>query len=334
MGPGEFLSELWGQRPPGFVHLWDLRTKRTVWLPASDSADMAMGAEGAAGRADVYCSVALAHRRGGMRQRLHAEQAVAIAGLWLDVDVVGPTHKTGLASMDAALDLVAEHFAPTLIVDSGFGLHAWWLLDGGPWRFASRDEQAEAASLARRIHALHRLGETSDLSRVLRLPGTINAKVDDDLRPVRVVGKGGPRYPLAVLRDRLAAVPDQPVTSAGQLELPSIQAGGLIEPQILAALLVNSEEIADAWHHRRRLGDGSLSAYDMSLASLAANAGLADDQIAGLIAAHRLHHDPTDIKHLRSSYLARTIATARATSKRDQHLDRIGAALDPTRRAA
>ncbi len=78
-----------------------------------------------------------------------------------------------------------------------------------------------------------------------------------------------------------------------------------------SALLLNSSKFKHTWEHKRSdLSDQSLSAYDLSLASQAAQAEWNDQEIASLIIAHRKKYGSAD-KTTRQDYFSRTIARAR-----------------------
>jgi putative DNA primase/helicase len=133
-------------------------------------------------------------------ERLKAGQVAGIVGLWADIDVAGPGHRAARRyppDLAAARDLVtALPRPPSILVDSGHGLHAWWLVEGGPWMFADAAERAHAARVAAgwqlllQAKAGHRgwdIDSTADLARVLRVPGTMNRKVPDTPVEVRVL---------------------------------------------------------------------------------------------------------------------------------------------------
>lgn len=345
-----FLEALWGRQPAGFVQIWELRDRTSTYLrdPAA--------AVNFHGRPDVYCAVGMTARRHGAKQRAKAHQIAAIAGLWLDIDV-GPD---AIPMRDDAFALSTAHLRPSIVVSSGTGLHAWYLFEGGPWIFRSREndkgraEREEATSLSERFYTLHaqtaaELGQrldrsTRDLTRVLRLPGTFNAKDPEAPRPVVWLGLGcevGPRYTLDEFRDLLRDVPlmDTPSRGRGGARAGVTLTGdtGDFEGK-LDALLANSPEFADVWEHRREYPDG-LNASDLALCRLAARA-MTDPELALLIARHRDHHGDADderkgrpagysrAKAHRTKYVADTIALAREGAQRRQRtaLDQIGRA--------
>lgn len=112
--------------------------------------------------------------------------AVAIPGAWIDIDTLEGVHKKqNLPTKAEALALLDSlRLKPTLIVDSGGGLHPYWLTRE-PWIFGTEQERQSAHDLLdgfeRVISARFRergwhLDTVADLARILRVPGTINHK--------------------------------------------------------------------------------------------------------------------------------------------------------------
>jgi putative DNA primase/helicase len=205
----EFLKTLHGDHAPGWVNLWTLEGEASYWVAASQTASVANLVERLAPRCNIYTGVGLRRARLGKR-RGEGKDVSAIPGAWADVDVRGPAHKKDALpeSFEAAEALLRDGpAAPSLIVHSGHGLQAYWLFDE-PWVFANEDERRAAQALLRRVEDdLKRrakargwsLDTTSDLARVLRVPGTVNRKPNCDPAVVRVILRNGPRYDRAEL---------------------------------------------------------------------------------------------------------------------------------------
>ncbi len=97
--------------------------------------------------------------------------------LWADFDAKNFLGKTGPAS--AFSELSHMRLTPHIIVDSGNGYHAYWLLDG-EYPFA------EAQKVMKGIEYVHHSDHCSDQARILRVPGTLNYKTRPP-HPVRLV---------------------------------------------------------------------------------------------------------------------------------------------------
>jgi putative DNA primase/helicase len=206
----KFLRLLFGEDAPGFLTIWTRQDRQAHWLPAGDLEAAGRLAEQLAGIYDLYCGVALQDKeaavakwrrespdvRGEPTTRGYSETTIALPGLWVDVDVRSPAHKaTNLPpTKAAALSLIREFpLTPTIVVDSGYGLHGWWLFRE-LWVFDNEADQRAAKILTRRFLATlqararahgWQIDPTADLARVLRLPGTFNHKLEP--LPVQVI---------------------------------------------------------------------------------------------------------------------------------------------------
>ena len=187
LGDG-LAEELW-------AHLWWRTSRRTKWIQKAPDAlhALAPGHE-----RDVYCGIGLAPRAGGPTDRVKVETAAGMFGVVADIDIASPVHKKDDLPPDyhAAQALLDDvRLAPTLVVDSGHGIQAWWLFPA-PWRFANDTERQRGVRLGKSWQdylkaqaTMHgwTIDSVGDLARVLRVPGTLNAKDPADVVPVRLL---------------------------------------------------------------------------------------------------------------------------------------------------
>jgi hypothetical protein len=200
----EFLRALF-DRAPGQVSLWDGHTKLS-----SHGVNIGGVSTPIVGLGDVYFGVGT--RRPGLPAEKRGGKAdiVALPGLFVDLDLAdGRAHKTKTPlpadRTEAAALIAAVGKDPTLVVDSGFGLHVYWLFDKpfvvGVDGTVAEYEAALSALQQTIIKAAAAVGQhvdnTAEAARVLRLPGTLNVKVPGDARTVEVLIADGPRYPFA-----------------------------------------------------------------------------------------------------------------------------------------
>jgi len=160
-----FLLFLFGEDAPGYLVFWTRQDKKAHWLPADDLEAAGRLVERLAAEHDVYFGVALqdksaAYTRWKERNpgrvgepvtRGYSETAVALPGLWLDVDILSPAHReTRLPpTREAARALVAEFpLPPNFAIDSGHGLQPGWLFRE-LWVFDTAAERQVAQTLAR-----------------------------------------------------------------------------------------------------------------------------------------------------------------------------------------
>lgn len=198
----EFLRLLWGPTPPpGFVVTWwkGLDRNGSASFPAADldkaasaaieSSDLPTGPgrdfSSHLGR-EVYFGTCLQAEEPEWGRRGTASGACAIPGLWADLDVAGPAHKSPNLppTKEAAADLARRApWPPSVLVDSGNGLQAWWLFSE-PLLLQTNEDRKRAGDLVARLQDCLRqnpegweVDSTADLARVLRLPGTWNRKL-------------------------------------------------------------------------------------------------------------------------------------------------------------
>lgn len=199
----EFLSHLYGEDAPGSLVIWTGHDKKSRWFKASDL-NKAIAAVNKMERVNTYFGVGLQNQAAALARaaekakkkvvasgtRGFMDTAIAIPGLWIDIDVQGPGHSAENlpATMDAAMSFVQSFpLQPTMLVATGGGLHGYWLFKE-LWEFDDDEERQFAQALSRRfqftLQAIAKeahqwdIDSTYDLARVLRLPGTYNVKND------------------------------------------------------------------------------------------------------------------------------------------------------------
>lgn len=147
-----------------------------------------------------------------------------VTALWADIDVI----KMGW-DMDRTIGLIKAHeLRPSALVNSGNGLHAYWVLDrpmdlveadnDGAWFDAVETVEETMQQLA----AVFGGDNTSDITRVLRVPGTWNTKGDKP-KPVKVVFADWQEYDLADLAKR-ATTTDRLLDKEGWLSRDQMKA--------------------------------------------------------------------------------------------------------------
>lgn len=212
----EFLRALFGDDAPGSIALFTLPGTASYLFPASDLGAVSRKARDLAGSANVYFALAPRDRaRIPEGKRGDASTALGIGALWAEIDARGGAHAAEawkLPTLDEILEELRElPLAPSILVLSGGGIHAYWLLREF-WTFGTDADRADADALARGWQGFLRrrwiergkerqaedglpeekrtgwtLDSTADLARILRLPGTLNRKPEYGTpRPVKV----------------------------------------------------------------------------------------------------------------------------------------------------
>ena len=215
--PIQFLAALYPEPvAPGSLLIWTKSRrsgkKESLWTRSLDEAAR-LGTRWRRSR-EVYFAVALhdedaavaiAKRRNprirARRVRGSGDSATLVPALWADLDVAGPGRAASGLPPDrhAALDLLeAVRRPPSIVVDSGGGYHLYWLFER-PLMLESTADRRDAVDLVRRLQGAlvaagaergYQVGNTADLARMMRLPGTFNYKLEHS-RPVVV-----DRFPL------------------------------------------------------------------------------------------------------------------------------------------
>jgi hypothetical protein len=194
-----YLQALYPAEATGYRTLLRFEPTPTVeWFAASDLEGFANRAAELAPHTSLYHSMGILQHPLPGSQRGTVQDVIAIPSLWADVDYLDAVHKkTNLpATPQAALELLAEFpLPPSLILDTGHGFHAHWIL-AELWTFDTDDERSEAQDLLDRFqHTLIAkarahgwdMDNTSDLARVLRVGGSLNWKDPQHVRPVEVI---------------------------------------------------------------------------------------------------------------------------------------------------
>lgn len=215
-----FLGHLWPLGEPsggdGMVVVSWLRPGAVVQSAAGDTVELARRATEQG--AHVWLNVAT--RKRGTTARGRAADCVSVPALWADLDVAEGApegvHRGGavLSTYAEAHELLERMpLAPSLVVATGYGLSAWWLLaEPCPAEVAAPHLAALKATLTRlsdgRVDP-----SVYDVARMMRLPGTVNVKVEADPREVLLLpGRSAPpRYGLDDLEEAFD-LPAAPVT--------------------------------------------------------------------------------------------------------------------------
>ena len=272
----------------------------------------------------------------GYPRRAEAHEVLGIPGFWLDADLetAGKKKRHFRTERDLLQFLDRLPLAPSLLVRTGGGLHAYWRFEE-PWLFDSEAERQQAEAMSRgwqafvRAEAKERGGfefdSTYDLARVLRVDGTPNVnrgnfivEVIDDRRRFASNVYNPSDFEMWQQQPRRAVdLPD--------VEMPQEVVDEDLE-RIKEALRILDTRFEDTWNRRRgkELNDASASGYCMSLANMAARAELSDQEITSLLYAWRVQNG-FDPKH--PKFYASTIAKARALVKSDDITAEIDIAI-------
>lgn len=328
-----FLSTLFAGKPKDqAILIWTKVDKFSRYF--KDPHEAQTRSEALAHTSDVYFGVCTASGefakvKSNSKKRPTIEEVVGCPALFLDLDYGESHQKKNIppTEKDAIALVMRMPCPPTYIVNSGNGLHAYWMLS--EFYLIKNDEdrklidsmsyswQAKCKKLAADFD--WDIDSTFDLARILRVPGTLNRKTSN-LKDVTVLQYSEQTYTIKQLQDYLDGVlvssPSRRVKPASSEDADAL----ILDPKAS----VNFEKYNELCREepkfkqsfertRKNMKDTSPSSYDMSLATYAANAGWTDQEIVNLIIASRKLHN-NDLK-LREDYYRRTLARARTVTR-------------------
>lgn len=277
---------------------------------------------------------------GKPRGRGKATDVVGIGSLWADIDIADEQHsKPNLPPNEAeARKIIAGiPLKPSLIVNSGGGLHVYWILKE-VWIFDKESERIAAATLCKRLSLTlwsiaesygYEIDNVSDLSRVLRLPATLNYKYKPSAK-VKIIERNDERY---TSDDFVSILLDEEFCdlSGAPVVIDDIVLQADAEPpgSKLSVLQENDTNFRRSWKRSNsKLSDQSASAYCLSLANATVAAGWSDQEITNLIIAWRRIHKDNPEKALRWDWIRNYILKPARTSMQGDFIGQLAKAVD------
>lgn len=256
-------------------------------------------------RIDVYVGVNPRTGRQGKKENVHYLSAFHAE---IDYGSLGHNKATELETYEDALDAINNfHIKPTIVNHSGGGFHCYWVLTN-PLKVSDIGITILENINKELRKALKGDSGTHDISRVLRVPGTINFKIPGEWRPVEVVFMNSITYEFDDFRTLLQEVP---VKSPAKPEKQSSLSNGV---QLYAAApmatdlkvdeLPVNEKIKSLIKHGNDGSYSSRSEADMAVILSLVNKGLSEDEIKSIFQTYaigekyRSHNAPDDyLKH-------------------------------------
>lgn len=263
-----------------------------------------------------------------------------VTALWVDIDIRSDAahvakHYPETTAEALALAQLGPH-KPSMVVNSGHGLHAYWLFDEprtwgsarGRSDMAMALERFKATMFFRASNAGLALDSVMELARVLRLPGTTNRKVEGDHRPVEMIlapdvlargqgstelGQGFRRFDFDELTATFVCASSiaQPTNHSTKVTVGEI----VVDPNVtiptamLTKLREESDDFEDIWFQNREFKDQSPSSYDMAMANLLVALGFGDQEIVDVMIHWR--REVANKPKNRVDYYQSTISKAR-----------------------
>lgn len=261
------------------------------------------------------------------RRRGYSQSASLLPALWLDLDYGREGHeKKNLPPTERHAQLIVDGMPapPSIVIRTGGGLHAWWLLLD-PLELNTDADRKRARALTYGWSMIAKglcaergwaMDSVYDLARVMRVPGTLNRKKEygKEGRPVRVLKLDADiRHDVDGLEVFLPTDAEPPRMSSETVTLDGYKFSldPNAEPPVdkLMGLCDLEADFKRTWERQRDKDLPSQSEYDLALATRAAGVGWSDQEIVNLLIAHRRkHRQPEKLRH---DYYAARLALVR-----------------------
>lgn len=301
--------------------IWTKHNRAHMWRSSLDGALKHLDPD-----RDTYFTMGVYPR--GISKRF-ADNVIGIFGVWLDVDCGKDDGAKGyFPTVDKAIEWVTDELAGwwTWIVHSGGGIHVYLMFDEPFW-IEDEDDRTRAKKIVKAYHRWaatrcpHTIDSLIDLSRVMRLPGTLNTRTKG---LCHLTEESSKTVSFTDLEDFLPTVE---IDDDSRSETATDGEVDISELKRQLQLLRESDSTFDStWRRVRKLTDKSPSGYCMSLANLLCTAGFRDGQI---VVALKLWRDAqTDAVEKAESWYLSTVAKARANTKGEVVGNKLSAALE------
>ena len=184
----EFLSEIYKGCHDGFLTLTMLPERKTLWFNVSEIEKAALLADKYGAKTNTFFGVGLRKKALKNGFRGSEKDILCVTTLYADIDIKGNAHaQTSLpTSVDEATGFLHSlKIKPSIVVNSGNGIHGYWLLDK-PFIIETEEDRKHISSIfmgfgkyvngEAKKHGW-KIDSVYDLARILRVPGTINHKL-------------------------------------------------------------------------------------------------------------------------------------------------------------
>ena len=329
-----FFKEMFSDIPEGyFFNIWTLSNKTTSWFQSAETA--ANYVKNRTAGKDIYFGIGLTKTPTAANKRGTKENVHGIVGVHFDIDVddsEGHKKKNLPQTYNDVADLLQDFGPqPSVYVYSGGGTQVYYLFKE-PWLFENDTDRQEAEMFIRRCHETMKqcaqkrgwtIDSVFDVTRVMRLPGTINTKYDPP-REARAEYLNGPRYNPEDLEEFIVQeIPEQekalPIKEAAQ------QTGGTVYDPAAWAPAVKLDTLLDldgdfkaVWQKKRDHDFPSASEYDWSIISRVAQYGFTVQECIDTVIEWRTRHNENPQKIARNDYRGRLAAKAYKIIKEEE----------------
>ena len=287
--------------------IWTLRDKRSHWFKNYEKMKVFTTS---AQTQDLYFGLGITHSKLSQYKRARANQITGIKCVYLDIDFQDPKNhkKEGLPeNIEVAKDIAYSVIKPTYLVNSGHGLHAYYLFDEWFNMQSNKDKNRGAQVVfdfqetVRQKNSQYSMDSVHDLSRVLRVPGSMNCKDPDNPVLCEIIEENQDQiYTIEEIED-IISYADTATTTARKKKKQKVthdlfaetgdiklDAKAVINPETFKALKdIFDPDFFQCWENKKNITDKSASGYDFALASYAYQGGLSDQETVNLLIHHR-----------------------------------------------
>lgn len=181
-----------------------LPERKTLWFKVSEIEKTSLFAGKYGSKTNTFFGVGLRKKALKTGFRGSEKDILCVTTLYADIDIKGNAHaQTSLPSnVDEAIDFLhGLKVKPSIIVNSGNGIHGYWLLDK-PFIIETEDDRKHILSIfkcfGRYVNSEAKkrnwkIDSVYDLARILRVPGTINHKLGTGAK-CEVIESDGKRH--------------------------------------------------------------------------------------------------------------------------------------------
>lgn len=188
MNTQNFFREIYKDCNGGHITITTLPDRKTRWFKCIEIEKISKVAENLGKKTNVFFGVGLRNKALPNGQRGSEKDILGVTALYADIDIKGNAHaQTSLPpSVDEAIDFLhGLKIKPSIVVNSGNGIHGYWLLDK-PFIIETEEDRKHISSIfkgfGRYVNSEAKkrgwkIDSVYDLARILRVPGTINHKL-------------------------------------------------------------------------------------------------------------------------------------------------------------
>ena len=216
----QFLNSLYRDIHSGCIYLWLKKDDEKITIPFDLSEPdvlFKMAEDGIKYNDEgynVFFSVCTTDKMFDEHDRASKENILGQLATWADIDVEGGDHKKSKLPPDFNIATSFLPLSPSILVHSGYGLHAYYLFP--EMKPITNENLEESETLNKNLIDVIRLNAgdykngvdyVQDLTRVMRLPGTYNYKLGRDDAPLcHIITTNDVRYTPQELREKIDAL--------------------------------------------------------------------------------------------------------------------------------